>query len=103
VPRQSAISALRWFPIQALKIDRTFIRDLESDQRTMTLVQILIDMGHALGFDVVAQGVETPGQLEMLREMGCRKAQGFLFTEAVDADEAGRLLGLPMVARAGQP
>ena len=95
----SAINALRWFPIQALKIDRTFIRDLEVDQRTMTLVQILIEMGHALGFDVVAQGVETEGQLEILREMGCRRAQGFLFNEAVDADEAGRLLGLPLAAR----
>ena len=95
----SAINALRWFPIQALKIDRTFIRDLEVDQRTVTWVQSLIDMGHALGFEVVAQGVETERQLDILREMGCRKAQGFLFTEAVHADEAGRLLGLPMMPR----
>ncbi len=99
----SAINALRWFPIQALKIDRTFIRDLEFDQRTVTLVQSLINMGQSLGFDVVAQGVETEGQLEILRQMGCRKAQGFLFTEAVHGDEAGRLLGLPMVARPSEP
>ena len=95
----SAINALRWFPIQALKIDRTFIRDLEDDRRTTALVGNLIDMGHALGIDVVAQGVETEGQLALLREMGCRKVQGFLFAEAVDAATAGQLLGRSLVSR----
>jgi EAL domain-containing protein (putative c-di-GMP-specific phosphodiesterase class I) len=56
-------------------------------------VQIIVDIGRALEFDVVAEGVETEAQLKLLRDMGCHRAQGFLFTQPVDADAAGRLLG----------
>ena len=89
----SSLQALHLCPIQALKIDRAFIRDLADDPRTAKLVQMIVDIGQAFGFDVVAEGVETDAQLRLLREMGCRTAQGFLFTEPVDADAAGRLLG----------
>ena len=68
-------------------------RDLDVDPRTTKLVALIIDMGHALGFDVVAEGVETAAQVERLVEMGCRTAQGFWFTEAVDGDAAAQLLG----------
>ena len=68
----SSLHALRRFPIQALKIDRAFIHDLDRDPRTPKLVQIIIDIGQASGFDVVAEGVETATQLELLRRMGCR-------------------------------
>ncbi|MBK5331003.1 MAG: EAL domain-containing protein [Ilumatobacteraceae bacterium] len=95
----SSVQALRLFPIQALKIDRAFIHDLGTDQRTAKLVQIILDLGLALGFDVVAEGVETARQLQLLQEMGCRTVQGFLFAEAVDADTAGRLLGRSLAAR----
>ncbi|MEP7112442.1 MAG: EAL domain-containing protein [Ilumatobacteraceae bacterium] len=95
----SVLHALRQFPIRALKIDRTFIRDLDVDSRTRMLVQTMIDMGRVLGFDVVAEGVETDAQLELLSEMGCRAAQGFLFTEAVEADAAAHFLGRSLVAR----
>ncbi len=89
----SSLQALRRLPIQALKIDRECIHDLDGDPRTTKLVQIIIDIGQALGFDVVAEGVETAAQLNVLRRMGCRTAQGFWFAEAVDADAAGQLLG----------
>ena len=95
----SALGALHMIPIQALKIDRTFIHDLAVDPRTAKLVQIIVDIGQALGFDVVAEGVETEAQLQLLREMGCRTAQGFLFTEAVDGAAAARLLGHSLVTR----
>ena len=89
----SSLHALHRFPIQALKIDRSFIRELDVDPRTTELVRIIVAMGRALGVDVVAEGVETAAQLELLREMGCHNAQGFWFTEAVDGDAAAQLLG----------
>jgi EAL domain-containing protein (putative c-di-GMP-specific phosphodiesterase class I) len=93
----SSLHALHRFPIQALKIDRAFIHDLSTDQRTAKLVQIIIDIGGALGFDVVAEGVETVDQLQLLREMGCRTVQGFLIAEPLDASAAGQLLGRALV------
>jgi diguanylate cyclase (GGDEF)-like protein/PAS domain S-box-containing protein len=95
----SSLHALHLFPIQALKIDRAFIHDLGTDQRTAKLVQIILDIGLALGFDVVAEGVETAGQLRLLQEMGCRTVQGFLFAEAIDAESAGELLGRALTVR----
>jgi EAL domain-containing protein (putative c-di-GMP-specific phosphodiesterase class I) len=59
---------------------------------------MIVDIGETLGFDVVAEGVETKEQVEVLRDMGCRTAQGFLFTGVVDADAATLLLGRPLVA-----
>ena len=89
----SSLHALRRLPVQALKIDRSFIRELDVDPRTTKLVQIIIALGQALGVDVVAEGVETLGQLDLLREMGCRNAQGFWFAKAVDGADAAQLLG----------
>jgi diguanylate cyclase (GGDEF)-like protein/PAS domain S-box-containing protein len=94
----SSLQALHLLPIQALKIDRAFIHDLGTDPRTAKLVQMIVDIGETLGFDVVAEGVETKAQLELLRDMGCRTAQGFLFTGVVDAEAATQLLGRPLVA-----
>jgi diguanylate cyclase (GGDEF)-like protein len=99
----SAVHALRHFPIQALKIDRSFIRDIDVDPRTSNLVKVVIEMGHALGCEVVAEGVETEAQLERLREMGCRAAQGFLFTEAIDGASAAKLLGRSLAPRVEPP
>ncbi|MDP9463459.1 MAG: EAL domain-containing protein, partial [Actinomycetota bacterium] len=72
----SPLHALRRFPIEGLKIDRSFIHELEGDPRTRNIVQLIISMGQSLGFGVVAEGVETAAQLELLRAMGCRNAQG---------------------------
>jgi diguanylate cyclase (GGDEF)-like protein/PAS domain S-box-containing protein len=88
----SALHALHRFPVHGLKIDRSFIRELDVDARTTALVRIIIEMGEALGVDVVAEGVETGAQLELLQAMGCHKAQGFLFTEAVDGAAASQFL-----------
>ena len=74
----SSLHALHRFPVHGLKIDRSFIRELDVDPRTTELVRIIIDMGRALGVDVVAEGVETEAQLELLREMGCRSRAGLL-------------------------
>lgn len=95
----SPLHALHRFPVRALKIDRTLIHDVGIDPRTTKLVQIIIAMGDALGVEVVAEGVETAAQYELLRQMGCRNAQGFWFTEAVDAAAAGVFLGRAIEGR----
>jgi diguanylate cyclase (GGDEF)-like protein/PAS domain S-box-containing protein len=95
----ASLHALHRYGLQALKIDRSLTGELDVDPRTTRLVEIIIAMGHALGVDVVAEGVETAGQLEALRGMGCRIAQGFFFTEAVEGAAATKLLGqtLPLL------
>ncbi|MCB1745933.1 MAG: EAL domain-containing protein [Gammaproteobacteria bacterium] len=75
----SALGYLRRFPVTTLKIDRSFVRDIEVDRSDASLVESIIAMARALGIDVVAEGVETAGQAAMLRAMGCQYAQGFLF------------------------
>jgi EAL domain-containing protein (putative c-di-GMP-specific phosphodiesterase class I) len=98
----ASLHALHRFGLQALKIDRSLTEELDADARTARLVQIIIAIGDALGVDVVAEGVETAAQLEVLRGMGCRNAQGFWFTEAVDGAAAARLLGHALPLRAGE-
>lgn len=78
---------LRHLPITGLKIDRAFIVDLEEDKRARDLMACMIDVGHALGLVVTAEGVETPGQYECLCELGCDQAQGFYFSPALPAPE----------------
>jgi EAL domain-containing protein (putative c-di-GMP-specific phosphodiesterase class I) len=72
---------LQQFPIGTLKIDRSFVRDLTDDPGDATLVKTIIDMGHGLGMEVVAEGVETESQLEFVRSSNCNLAQGTLFGE----------------------
>jgi diguanylate cyclase (GGDEF)-like protein len=95
----SSLHALHRLPVRALKIDRSLIHDLGADPRTTKLVQIIVAMGQALAVEVVAEGVETAAQYELLRQMGCRNAQGFWFTEAVDAAAASAFLGQAIPGR----
>ena len=89
---QSALSALRHLRVDALKIDRTFVRDLEADSRDRAIASCIVDMSHYLGMTVIAEGVETPGQLQVLKSIGCDQAQGFLFSQAVPATAFEQLL-----------
>jgi diguanylate cyclase (GGDEF)-like protein/PAS domain S-box-containing protein len=83
----SSLSALQQFPIGSLKIDQSFIRDLADDPADATLVRTIIDMGHGLGLQVVAEGVEKPAQLDLLRSWGCDLVQGRLFGDPVGVHE----------------
>ncbi len=74
----SSLHALHRFPIHGLKIDRSFIRDLDVDPRTTELVRVILEMGRALGVDVVAEGVETEAQLELLPRDGLSRCAGLL-------------------------
>jgi diguanylate cyclase (GGDEF)-like protein/PAS domain S-box-containing protein len=77
----SSLSALQQFPIDTLKIDQSFVQKVADDPADATLVKTIIDMGHGLGMEVVAEGVETVAQLEFVRANGCNHAQGTLFGE----------------------
>lgn len=75
----SAMSYLKKFNIDYLKIDRSFIQGLANDNTDRAITEAVIAMGHKLGMKIIAEGVETPEQLELLRQAGCDYAQGYLF------------------------
>ncbi|MDR7270450.1 diguanylate cyclase (GGDEF)-like protein [Pelomonas saccharophila] len=86
----SSLAYLRRLPVSQLKIDRSFIQDLESSADARAIVKAVIELAHALGLQVVAEGVETEGQAEVLRGKRCDKLQGFLFARPMPADELTR-------------
>ena len=88
----SSLSYLRSYPFDALKIDRSFINDITEDKADRELVNAIIAMAHGLGLKVVAEGVETKQQLELLAEQGCDFAQGYLFSRPVSAEEILKML-----------
>ncbi len=88
----SSLTYLRQLPIDVLKIDRAFIMNAEHDHRDAELVRTIIALGRALNLAVVAEGVETSGQLELLRGMGCDLAQGYLFSRPLPAADIGAWL-----------
>ena len=75
----SSLTYLKRFPVEAIKIDRTFVNGLGIDPEDSTIVEAVVNLGHSLGLSVVAEGVETPLQLTRLREIGCDRGQGYLF------------------------
>jgi diguanylate cyclase (GGDEF)-like protein len=83
----SSLGYLKRLPVSELKLDKSFVCDLEREASDRALADAVIGIGQALGLQVVAEGVETPGQRELLARAGCALAQGFLFTRALPADE----------------
>jgi EAL domain-containing protein (putative c-di-GMP-specific phosphodiesterase class I) len=83
----SSLAYVRRFPLDTLKIDRTFVAGLGTDPDSRAVTSAIIEMGHALGLEVVAEGVEEEVQLEVLVDLGCDRAQGFLFSRPVPAPE----------------
>ncbi len=88
----SSLSYLQRFPFDRLKIDRTFIDKMATDAKSSAIVKTILMLGENLGLDVVAEGIETDRQLEMLRSLGCKHGQGYLFSKPVDKNEAEKLL-----------
>jgi EAL domain-containing protein (putative c-di-GMP-specific phosphodiesterase class I) len=83
----SSLSYLRHFPLDTVKIDRSFIRNVTSDPEDATIVKAMIDLGHNLKLTLTAEGVETREQLEFLRAQGCDYAQGFFFNHPAPAED----------------
>jgi diguanylate cyclase (GGDEF)-like protein/PAS domain S-box-containing protein len=83
----SSLSYLRRFPLDTLKIDRSFVIEMESSPDAVVVVRAIVNLAHSLGLEVVGEGVETAGQLALLSEMGCGKVQGYWFSPPRTADE----------------
>lgn len=88
----SSFSHLRRFPLDTLKIDRSFVMRMASKARDQELVRIIITLAHTLGMDVVAEGVETRAQADSLSRLNCEYAQGFLYAAPLPAEAAGKFL-----------
>ena len=88
----SSMSLMKQFPIDTIKIDRSFVRDLPKDSEDQAIAQAIISMGKALGMTVVAEGVETTEQETFLRNHACDEMQGFLFTKPLPPQELASLL-----------
>jgi diguanylate cyclase (GGDEF)-like protein/PAS domain S-box-containing protein len=89
---QSSLVYLKRFPIDTVKIDQTFVRDVTTDDSAAAIVSYVISLAHTLRFDVVAEGVETEEQYQFLRLNACDRLQGFLFSPAVPASEIEKLI-----------
>ncbi|WP_343237261.1 bifunctional diguanylate cyclase/phosphodiesterase [Xanthomonas sp.] len=91
----SSMAYLRHLPLDALKIDRSFVDGVDRDLRNASICEALLTLGHSLGLSVVAEGVETPEQLQWLREHGCDHAQGYLLGRPAPLDQVIAALGVP--------
>lgn len=83
----SSLSYLKRFPLYEIKVDQSFVRDLPGDSGNKAIVGAVIAMARGLGLTVTAEGVETSGQLQFLKDQGCDQIQGFLFSRALPVDE----------------
>ena len=92
--RYSSLSSLKQFPLDQLKLGRSFVQDIASDGNVALLVQSIIDMSSKYRITVIAEGVENEAQLASLRDRDCVAYQGFLFSKAVPVEEFEKLLGL---------
>lgn len=88
----SSLSYLKRFPVTSLKIDQSFVRELDQDENASAIVKAVISLGHSLDMKVIAEGVETEKQMSFLLENGCDAMQGFLFSRPLAAEEFATLL-----------
>jgi diguanylate cyclase (GGDEF)-like protein/PAS domain S-box-containing protein len=80
-----SLSHIKRFPIDRLKVDRSFVRDMETSPDNMAIVRTIVQLGDSLGLDVTIEGVETKSQLTLLRAMGCDSMQGYLFSKPLES------------------
>jgi EAL domain-containing protein (putative c-di-GMP-specific phosphodiesterase class I) len=106
----ASLTHLKRFPLDRLKIDRSFVRDLEVDSGSAAIVAAIGGLGMRLGLSIVAEGVEDARLLTPLREMGCDEVQGYLFGKPMDAASIERALAasggtwpVPAAAQLGDP
>jgi EAL domain-containing protein (putative c-di-GMP-specific phosphodiesterase class I) len=88
----SSLTSLKEFPLDDLKIDRSFVDGLGKDLQDTAIVELVVELAHAVGMQAVAEGVETSQQLTQLRKIGCDVAQGFYFRRPLTCDAASALL-----------
>jgi diguanylate cyclase (GGDEF)-like protein len=95
----ASLSYLRRFPASAVKIDQSFVHDLDGNDAALAIVSSVVNLAHALGLQAVAEGVETRAQLEILRQIGCDLVQGFYLARPQPAEEIGKLLAAGSLIR----
>ncbi|MGH6793892.1 MAG: EAL domain-containing protein, partial [Methylocella sp.] len=95
----SGLSYLRAFPLDKIKIDRSFIAELGESGDCRAIMRAIANLGSSLGIPTLAEGVETEEQLSWLREAGCTEMQGYLISRPVPASEVAGLLNLPRISR----
>lgn len=95
----SSLSYLKRFPINTLKIDRSFVHDIVTDKNDHTIVTAIIAMAHSLGIDVIAEGIETKEQLRLLIAQKCNHYQGYYFSKPVPVSEMINILKKPAIAK----
>ncbi len=88
----SSLSQLHRFPIDALKIDRSFLQRIGGEERDAEIIRTIVTLGHNLGLTVTAEGIETPLQLERLRTLGCEYGQGYLFAKPLSVEQVETML-----------
>ncbi len=88
----SSLNYLKRFPINTLKIDRSFVKDMNSSQQNRNIVQLIIRIAHTLGLKIVAEGVETKDQAEMIKDFKAEDMQGYLYSRPVNAQEFEEML-----------
>jgi EAL domain-containing protein (putative c-di-GMP-specific phosphodiesterase class I) len=88
----SSLNYLRTFPVSTLKIDLTFVRDLPDDDRAVAVARTVLSLGHGLGLQVVAEGVENTEQLDFLKLSGCDVIQGYLIDRPLLAEEFANMI-----------
>lgn len=84
---QASLTYLKKLPVEKLKIDQSFVRDIETDSDDRLIVKATIELAHRLGLKVIAEGVETVGSYELLREMQCDYVQGYYISRPIEADQ----------------
>jgi len=98
----SSLSYLKRFPVDYLKIDRSFIKDIENSNKDAAITNAITVLAHSLNMKIVAEGVESQGQLDYLKSQGCQELQGFLFSRPVPAQEISELLERVSASRQSQ-
>jgi diguanylate cyclase (GGDEF)-like protein/PAS domain S-box-containing protein len=99
----SSLGQLRHFPIDVLKVDRSFVQGVEHDAKDAAIAANLVSLAHALGLVAIAEGIESAGQLSSFRDLGCDHAQGFLFARPAPPEEVAELLASGALGAAVTP
>jgi diguanylate cyclase (GGDEF)-like protein/PAS domain S-box-containing protein len=89
----SSLNYLHRFPMDILKIDRSFVSRIEEAEGNLAILEAIVTLAHQLGMEVVAEGIQTAGQVKKIRSLGCEYGQGYLFSKPVPGDEAEDLIG----------
>jgi diguanylate cyclase len=97
----SSLAQLQRFPVDMIKVDRTFVQGVERDAKGAAIAANVVSLAHALGLLAVAEGIESDGQLASMRDLDCDLAQGFLFARPAPPEEIGALLSRDGAVPAG--